>query len=93
MVASDTRSFAAARLWLYNPRIASLRCRPAAMRKSDLLCYKDLLLAKQQELSASKSLAGSSPAASDRRVSPTRAVLRQTQIGLPNCLGGASMQR
>jgi len=36
----------------------------AVMNKSDLLHYKNLLLAKQQELSASESLMGSIPPAS-----------------------------
>jgi DnaK suppressor protein len=35
------------------------------MNKSDLLRYKNLLLAKQQELSAGKSLVGSIPAAGE----------------------------
>jgi DnaK suppressor protein len=35
------------------------------LNKSDLLHYKNLLLAKQQEISASKSVAGSIPAAGE----------------------------
>jgi len=35
------------------------------LNKSDLLHYKNLLLAKQQEISASKSLGGSIPAAGE----------------------------
>ena len=40
------------------------------MDKSDLFRYKDLLLAKQQELTTGKSLAGSIPAGSEPRGDP-----------------------
>jgi len=48
------------------------------MNKSDLLRYKNLLLAKRQELSASKSLADSIPAAGELRGDPVDMAANET---------------
>ena len=65
MAASDKPTLAAARLWLYNKGTANARRRAIVMNQSDLLHYENLLLAKQQELSAGKSIVGSIPPAGE----------------------------
>ena len=50
----------------------------AVMNKSDLLHYKNLLLAKQQELSAGKSLVGSVPAAGEPHGDPVDRAASET---------------
>jgi len=70
----DTLNLAAAvHLWLYNLRnwyyafTVIVGYKAAAMDKSDLLRYKNLLLSKRQELSTDKSLVDSISTAGELR--------------------------
>ena len=55
----------------YNLGTGQLGHRAAAMNKSDLFRYKNLLLAKQHELTTGKSLAGSISAGGEPRGIPS----------------------
>src|SRR5580698_5185136 len=77
----DSRILADPRLPGYNRRLsvaAYVADRTANMEKNDLLRYKNLLLAKRQEMSNAKSLADSIPTASDYRGDPVDVAASQT---------------
>jgi DnaK suppressor protein len=52
------------------------------MEKSDRLHYRDLLLTKQQELTAGKSLVGSNPAAGEPRGDPVDMAASETSAAM-----------
>ncbi len=52
------------------------------MNKSDLLRYKNLLIAKQQELSTGKSLVGSTPTGGESRGDPVDMAASETDAAM-----------
>jgi DnaK suppressor protein len=68
---------------MYNPLIGTFihnncEVRAAAMEKTDLLVYKNLLLSKRQELSNGKSRADSNPTISERHGDPVDVAASET---------------